>query len=57
MVQRPLLLLPEDLARLPRARLNAVHQCAGNPLQPQVATRRVACVVWEGVWLRDVQVT
>lgn len=54
MVQRPLLLLPEDFAQLPRARLEAVHQCAGNPLQPQVATRRVACVVWEGVWLRDV---
>ena len=31
-----------------------MHQCAGNPLTPSVATRRVACVVCEGVWLRDV---
>lgn len=54
MVARPLRLGLADLARFPRARLEAVHQCAGNPVEPGIATRRVACVVWEGVWLRDV---
>jgi DMSO/TMAO reductase YedYZ molybdopterin-dependent catalytic subunit len=54
LVQRPLRLRLPDLARFAPARVEAVHQCAGNPLAPTVATRRVGCVVWEGVWLRDV---
>ena len=54
LVARPTILQPDDLARLPAARLEAVHQCAGNPMQPDLPTRRVACVVWEGAWLRDV---
>ncbi len=54
MVERPVVLGLEELAGFPRARLEAVHQCAGNPMQPSLPTRRVACVVWEGVWLRDV---
>ena len=54
LVERPLRLRLPELARFAPARLEAVHQCAGNPLTPTVATRRVACVVWEGVWLRDV---
>jgi len=54
MVAQPRVLRQDALARLPRARLEAVHQCAGNPMQPTLPTRRVACVVWEGVWLRDV---
>ena len=53
LVRRPLRLTLADLAQRPAARLEAVHQCAGNPMQPSVATRRVANVVWEGVWLRD----
>jgi sulfane dehydrogenase subunit SoxC len=54
LVERPLCLRVPDLARFAPARVEAVHQCAGNPLTPTVATRRVACVEWEGVWLRDV---
>jgi sulfane dehydrogenase subunit SoxC len=53
LVERPLRLLLSDMVRFAPARLETVHQCAGNPLQPMVATRRIASVVWEGVWLRD----
>lgn len=54
LVERPLRLRLPELARFALARVEAVHQCAGNPLAPTVATRRVGCVVWEGVRLRDV---
>jgi sulfane dehydrogenase subunit SoxC len=54
LVDRPLRLRLPDLGHFSPARVEAVHQCAGNPLAPTVPTRRVACVVWEGVWLRDV---
>lgn len=54
LVQRSLDLSIKALASFPQARLEAVHQCAGNPLEPAVATRRVACVLWEGVRLADV---
>ena len=54
LVAHPLDLSLAALAELPRARVEAVHQCAGNPMAPTLPTRRVACVVWEGVWLRDV---
>jgi DMSO/TMAO reductase YedYZ molybdopterin-dependent catalytic subunit/predicted amidohydrolase len=54
MVRRPLLLAPADIEALPQVRLHAVHQCAGNPQQPTVATRRVACAVWEGARLADI---
>ena len=54
LVRRPLLLRLDDLSRFPKVRLEAVHQCAGNPLQPEIPTRRVANVVWSGVRLSDV---
>lgn len=54
LVERSLRLQLPDLGRFARARIEAVHQCAGNPLTPAVAARRVACVIWEGVRLRDV---
>lgn len=54
LVEGPLSLVLGDIARFPAARVEAVHQCAGSPLEPTVATRRVACVVWEGAWLRDI---
>lgn len=54
LVNQPLVLRLDELARFPAARLEAVHQCAGNPLQPSLPTRRISCVIWEGVWLRDV---
>ncbi|MGH7068268.1 MAG: molybdopterin-dependent oxidoreductase [Acetobacteraceae bacterium] len=53
LVERPLRLGLEDLARFPHATIEAVHQCAGNPLAPHVPTRRVAAVVWGGVRLAD----
>ncbi len=54
LVERPLRLRLPDLRRFRRAWVEAGHQCAGSPLAPTVATRRIAYVVWEGVWLRDV---
>lgn len=54
MVRRPLLLTLAEVEALPQVRLHAVHQCAGNPQQPTVATRRVACVIWEGARLADI---
>jgi DMSO/TMAO reductase YedYZ molybdopterin-dependent catalytic subunit len=54
LVKQPLRLVLGDIARFLPARVEAVHQCAGSPLEPSIATRRVACVVWQGVWLRDV---
>jgi DMSO/TMAO reductase YedYZ molybdopterin-dependent catalytic subunit len=44
LVEQPLRLRRPDLARFAPARVEAVHQCAGNPLTPAVATRRVPCV-------------
>lgn len=54
LVRRPLLLRLEDLRRFPQVRLEAVHQCAGNPLEPEIPTRRVANVIWGGVRLAEV---
>lgn len=54
LVERPMSLAFGDLARLPLARLESVHQCAGSPLRPAVPTRRVCNVVWGGVRLADV---
>lgn len=42
-VEHPHRLRMADLDGLPSARIEAVHQCAGGPLDPMVATRRVAC--------------
>ena len=52
MVEQPLTLSLADLS--PRTRLEAIHQCAGSPLEPTVPTRRAANVIWEGVPLADV---
>lgn len=52
MVKRPLNLSLSDLA--PSRRIEAVHQCAGSPLEPTVPTRRAANVIWEGVPLADI---
>ena len=38
-----------ELQRFPKREIRSVHNCVGNPLQPQVPTRRVANVVWGGV--------
>jgi sulfane dehydrogenase subunit SoxC len=42
----------DELQRLPKREIRSVHNCVGNPLEPQVPTRRVANVVWGGVDLK-----
>lgn len=54
LVQRSLELGWDDLARFPRRKVGAAHECAGNPLFPTVPVRRVGNVEWEGVALADV---
>ncbi|HEX6014620.1 MAG TPA: molybdopterin-dependent oxidoreductase [Geminicoccaceae bacterium] len=38
----------DDLRGRPKKVVEAVHQCCGSPLEPRVATRRVANVRWGG---------
>jgi sulfane dehydrogenase subunit SoxC len=38
----------DDLKARPKKVVEAVHQCAGNPLEPSVPTRRIANVRWGG---------
>jgi len=54
LVERPLVLRFDDLARYPRTEVASVHQCAGSPLAPYEPTQRVCNVVWGGVRLADV---
>ena len=42
-----------DLRALPQHQVTSVHECAGSPLTPTMAKRRVGNVVWSGVRLRD----
>lgn len=51
LVRHKLQLTLEDLKRRERVEIASVHQCAGNPLEPTVATRRVCSVIWGGVRL------
>lgn len=51
MVERPCRFSFQDIAAMPKQVLPAVHQCAGNPLEPRAPTRRVASVEWGGVSL------
>jgi DMSO/TMAO reductase YedYZ molybdopterin-dependent catalytic subunit len=53
LVERPLTL---DLAQLrgsPAATVTSFIECFGNPVEPDVPTRRVGNVVWRGTPLRD----
>lgn len=54
MVEHPMTFTFDDLCTMPAKEVEAVHQCAGNPLTPHIPARRVANVVWRGVDLRDV---
>lgn len=54
MVSSPLSLDLNDLKAMPKEVIATVHQCAGNPLEPTVPTRRVANVEWGGVPLREI---
>lgn len=53
LVNRPMSLTLTELRRRPRVELASIHQCCGNPLQPDVPARRICNVVWGGVRLAD----
>ena len=52
LVERPFELDYAALTALPATDVTAVLECFGNPVEPEVATRRVGNVVWRGVPLR-----
>lgn len=54
LVDRAVVLTPDDVRSLPPHRVEAVHECFGNPLAPGEWVRRVANLVWTGARLRDV---
>ena len=43
-----------DLMKFPMTDVMSIHECAGNPLQPNVPARRICNVLWSGVKLADV---
>ena len=49
LAERQLRLSLDDLNAMPQRTVQSVFQCAGNPIEPTVPTRRVANVVWTGV--------
>ena len=51
LVERPLEVDYVALTSLPATEVTAVLECFGNPVEPDVATRRVGNVVWRGVRL------
>lgn len=51
LVERPWELDYDTLTALPATEVTAVLECFGNPVEPEVATRRVGNVVWRGVRL------
>ncbi|HEV8585588.1 MAG TPA: molybdopterin-dependent oxidoreductase [Methylomirabilota bacterium] len=51
LVERPFALDYDALTSLPATEVTAVLECFGNPVEPDVATRRVGNVVWRGVRL------
>lgn len=53
MVERPFALDRAALISLPAVELTSVLECFGNPLEPDVPTRRAANVVWRGARLAD----
>lgn len=52
MVRNPFQINIDQLRALPSVTLTAVLECFGNPLQPDVPTRRVANLTWRGVPVR-----
>src|SRR5262249_41157619 len=53
LVERPFELDYDPLTALPATDVTAVLECFGNPVEPDVATRRVGNVVWRGVRLAE----
>jgi DMSO/TMAO reductase YedYZ molybdopterin-dependent catalytic subunit len=54
LVEQPTTLSFDDILAFPRQELQAFHECAGNPRNPTLATRRINNVVWGGVPLAQV---
>jgi DMSO/TMAO reductase YedYZ molybdopterin-dependent catalytic subunit len=54
MVENPCALSLDQILALPRHDVMSVHECAGSPLTPKEAKRRVGNVVWTGPRLSDV---
>src|SRR5205085_5696254 len=53
LVEHPFDLDYDALTSLPATDVTAVLECFGNPVEPDVATRRVGNVVWRGVLLAE----
>jgi DMSO/TMAO reductase YedYZ molybdopterin-dependent catalytic subunit len=53
LVERPLRLDYPEVTGLPAHEVTAVLECFGNPVEPDVPTRRVGNVVWRGARLAD----
>ena len=53
LVERPFELDYDALTSLPATEVTAVLECFGNPVEPEIATRRVGNVVWRGVPLAE----
>jgi sulfane dehydrogenase subunit SoxC len=51
LVENPFTLDYDALTALPATEITGVLECFGNPVEPEVATRRVGNVVWRGVRL------
>jgi sulfane dehydrogenase subunit SoxC len=49
LVKRPVRLSFAEIVRMPKREVTALHECAGFPMAPHIATRRFANVVWGGV--------
>lgn len=48
LVARPCRLSLSDIKRRPKKTVTALHECAGFPMAPHIATRRFANVTWSG---------
>ena len=53
LVEHPFELDYDALTALPATDVTAVLECFGNPVEPDIATRRVGNVVWRGVRLAE----
>ena len=54
MVRKPRCFMLDELRRMPQTTITALHQCAGNPLEPQIPTQRICNVTWTGVSLASI---
>lgn len=49
LVERPQRIAFSELVKRPKRKVTSLHQCAGFPANPRIATRRYANVVWGGI--------